>query len=32
MEINPGENLVIDFGQNTAAVPSFILVQQKGQY
>lgn len=30
MEINPGENLVIDFGQNTAAVPSFIFSAAEG--
>lgn len=30
MEINPGENLVIDFGQNTAAVPSFISSAAEG--
>lgn len=30
MEINPGENLVIDFGQNTAAVPSFIFSVAEG--
>ena len=30
MEINPGEYLVIDFGQNTAAVPSFIFSAAEG--
>lgn len=30
MEINPEENLVIDFGQNTAAVPSFIFSAAEG--
>lgn len=30
MEINLGENLVIDFGQNTAAVPSFIFSAAEG--
>lgn len=30
MEINPGENLVIDFWQNTAAVPSFIFSAAEG--
>lgn len=30
MEINPGENLVIDFGQNTAAVPLFIFSAAEG--
>lgn len=30
MEINPGENLVIDFGQNTAAVPSSIFSAAEG--
>lgn len=30
MEINPGENLVIDFGQNTAAVSSFIFSAAEG--
>lgn len=30
MGINPGENLVIDFGQNTAAVPSFIFSAAEG--
>ena len=30
MEINPGENLVIDFGQNASAVPSFIFKAEEG--
>lgn len=30
MTVNPGENLVIDFGQNCAAVPSFVFSAAEG--
>lgn len=30
MTVNPGENLVIDFGQNCAAVPSFVFSASEG--
>lgn len=30
IEVNPGENLVVDFGQNAAAVPDFLFLAKKG--
>ena len=30
VELNPGETLVVDFGQNAAAVPSFVFKAQEG--
>lgn len=30
MQINPGENLVVDFGQNAAAVPEFLFQAKEG--
>ena len=30
IEVNPGENLVVDFGQNAAAVPYFLFRAKKG--
>ena len=30
MQVNPGENLVVDFGQNAAAVPEFLFQAQEG--
>lgn len=30
IEVNPGENLVVDFGQNAAAVPDFLFRAKKG--
>ena len=30
MELNPGETLVVDFGQNAAAVPSFVFKADEG--
>ena len=30
MQVNPGENLVVDFGQNAAAVPEFLFQAKEG--
>ena len=30
MQVNPGENLVVDFGQNAAAVPEFLFRAKEG--
>ena len=30
VELNPGETLVVDFGQNAAAVPSFVFQAEEG--
>ena len=32
VELNPGETLVVDFGQNAAAVPSFVFKADEGTY
>ncbi len=32
MELNPGETLVVDFGQNAAAVPSFVFKAAEGTF
>lgn len=31
MQVNPGENLVVDFGQNASAVPEFFSRQKRAQ-
>ena len=30
VQVNPGENLVVDFGQNAAAVPEFLFQAEEG--